>query len=49
VTDAFSARIDLGDFSYSTDDAGCVVAVAGKVKTNAVVAKDSSDVSLSQV
>jgi hypothetical protein len=49
VTDALSARIDLGDFSYSTDDAGCVVAVAGKVKTKAVVARDGSDVNLSQV
>ena len=49
MTDALSARLDLGDFSYSTDAAGCVAAVAGKVKTKVVKAKDGSDFTLSQV
>ena len=49
VTDALSASLDLGDFSYSTDAAGSVVAVNGKVKTKDVIAKDGSDFALSQV
>ena len=49
VTDALSASLDLGDFSYSTDAAGSMVTVVGKVKTKDVVTKDGTDFTLSTV
>lgn len=49
VTATLPASLDLGEFSYSTDAVGSVVAVTGKVKTKNVITKDGSDFTRSQV